>query len=126
MGFAFKILSIINHPFIINLRGSTQDDKNFYLDLELINGGELFVYLRMADHFTVDQACFYICQVIWVIDYSHEKNIIYRNLKPEKLLIQKIGYLKFIGFGFPKIIVKDKTNSLVGTRLTLNAWTNLK
>jgi serine/threonine protein kinase len=64
MGFAFKILSIINHPFIINLRGSTQDDKNFYLDLELINGGELFVYLRMADHFTVDQACFYICQVI--------------------------------------------------------------
>ena len=99
---------MINHPFIINLRGSTQDDKNLYLDLELIDGGELFVFLRMSAHFPVDQARFYICQVICVIDYLHGKNIIYRNLKPEKLLIQKNGYLEFIAFSFAKLLSKIK------------------
>ena len=116
-----KILSIINHPFVINLRGYTQDDKNLYLDLELINDEELFVYIKMSDHFPVDQARFYIYQVICFIDYLHEKTIIYRNLKPEKLLIKKNGYLKFIGFGFAKITVKDKTYSLVEhTRIVIS------
>ena len=41
-----KILSMIEHPFVITFEGFTQDDRNLYLALELINGGELFTYLR--------------------------------------------------------------------------------
>ena len=41
-----KILSMIQHPFVITFGGFTQDDRNLYLALELINGGELFTYLR--------------------------------------------------------------------------------
>ncbi len=51
-----KILAMINHPFIINFDGFSQDDKYLYLSLELVNGGELFTYLRGIGRFTVDQS----------------------------------------------------------------------
>ncbi len=40
------ILGSINHPFVVNIDGVAQDDKHIYLALELVNGGELFTYLR--------------------------------------------------------------------------------
>ena len=51
-----KILGMITHPFIIDFYGFCQDDKYIYLSLELVNGGELFTYLRGVGKFSVDQA----------------------------------------------------------------------
>jgi len=51
-----KILGMINHPFIITFDGFTQDEKFLFLSLELINGGELFTYLRTIGKFGADQA----------------------------------------------------------------------
>lgn len=51
-----KILGSIFHPFIITFDGFTQDDKYVYLSLELVNGGELFTYLRGVGKFPVEQA----------------------------------------------------------------------
>ena len=51
-----KILGMISHPFIITFEGFTQDDKYIYLSLELVNGGELFTYLRGVGRFNIDQA----------------------------------------------------------------------
>jgi len=50
-----KILAMINHPFIIDFDGFCQDDKYLYLGLELINGGELFTYLRGIGKFGIEQ-----------------------------------------------------------------------
>ena len=109
-----KILSMIEHPFVIKFGGFTQDEKNLYLDLELINGGELFTYLREVGRFPIDQARLYIAQIISIFDYLHSKNIIYRDLKPENILIHKSGYLKLTDFGFAKI-VEGRTYTLCGT-----------
>lgn len=51
-----KILAMINHPFVITFEGFSQDEKYLYLSLELVNGGELFTYLRGIGRFTVDQS----------------------------------------------------------------------
>ena len=51
-----KILGMITHPFIINFEGCCQDEKYLYLSLELVNGGELFTYLRGVGRFEADQA----------------------------------------------------------------------
>ena len=109
-----KILSMIDHPFVITFGGFTQDDRNLYLALELINGGELFTYLRGVGRFPVDQARVYIAQIVLIFDYLHNKNIIYRDLKPENILIHKSGYLKLTDFGFAKII-EGRTYTLCGT-----------
>ncbi len=51
-----KILGMIEHPFIITFDGFIQDEKFLYLSLELVNGGELFTYLRTIGKFTVEQS----------------------------------------------------------------------
>ena len=51
-----KILNTIKHPFIINFDGFFQDEKFLYLSLELVNGGELFTYLREVGRFEIDQS----------------------------------------------------------------------
>jgi serine/threonine protein kinase len=51
-----KILAMISHPFIITFDGICQDDKYLYLSLELVNGGELFTYLRGIGRFHVEQS----------------------------------------------------------------------
>lgn len=109
-----KILSMIDHPFVIKFDGFTQDEKYLYLALELINGGELFTYLRGVGRFPVDQARVYIAQIVSIFEYLHSKNIIYRDLKPENILIHKSGYLKLTDFGFAKI-VEGRTYTLCGT-----------
>ena len=105
---------MIDHPFVIKFDGFTQDDKYLYLALELINGGELFTYLRGVGRFPVDQARVYIAQIVSIFEYLHSKNIIYRDLKPENILIHKSGYLKLTDFGFAKI-VEGRTYTLCGT-----------
>ncbi len=53
-----KILAMIEHPFIIKFEGFTQDEKYLYLGLELVNGGELFTYLRGVGRFGIDQTMY--------------------------------------------------------------------
>ena len=82
--------------------------------MEFVSGGELFTYLRKEGRLPVKQACFYAAQVAIIFEYLHSKNVIYRDLKPENLLIDPKGYLKITDFGFAKV-VKGRTYTLCGT-----------
>lgn len=110
----YTILKELNHPFIVNLKGMTQDSAMIYFLLEYIPGGELFTILRMGGSFPNDQARFYSSHIIAIFDYLHNKGIIYRDLKPENILINNNGYLKLTDFGFAKK-VDGKTYTLCGT-----------
>ena len=91
----YNILSILNHPFIVELKGvNVQHPQYLYLILEYVPGGELFTLLRNNTNFPVEQAKFYTAHIITIFEYLHSKNIIYRDLKPENILI---NFLKFVG-----------------------------
>lgn len=109
-----NILANINHPFIVYMDGFTQDNRYLYLVLEFVSGGELFTYLRGVGRFEPPQACFYAAQVCMMFEFLHSKNVIYRDLKPENLLIAVDGYMKLTDFGFAKI-VEGRTYTLCGT-----------
>ena len=109
-----KILSFIDHPFLVKFTGFNQDSQYLYIITELINGGEMFTYLRKKGKFPPDQAKFYAAQVVQMFEYLHNKNIIYRDLKPENILIDNIGYLKLTDFGFAKIC-GGRTYTFCGT-----------
>ena len=53
---AIKILTLIDHPFLVHTDGFNQDKKFLYVVLELVNGGELFTYLRGVGKFPPEQA----------------------------------------------------------------------
>jgi len=109
-----KLLELIHHPFIVNLKGAFQDDKNLYLMMEYIIGGEFFSHLRKAGRFPNDTSKFYAAQVTLVFEYLHELQILYRDLKPENLLLDKAGHCKVTDFGFAKK-VEYRTWTLCGT-----------
>lgn len=70
--------------------------------LEYVVGGELFTHLRKAGRFTNDMTRFYASEIVLAIEYLHSKNIIYRDLKPENLLVDHQGHIKITDFGFSK------------------------
>ena len=73
----FGILREINHPFLVNMLGFSQDDRYLYFSLEYIPGGELFTYLRNIGKLDSGQARFYAAQVGLMFEYLHSKNIVW-------------------------------------------------
>ena len=108
------ILSRVTHPFIVDLFATFQDSLNIYMLMSYVPGGELFTHLRRAQRFTPDVTRFYLATIILALKYLHSFNIIYRDLKPENLLLDSRGYLRLTDFGFAKI-VDDRTWTLCGT-----------
>lgn len=82
--------------------------------MDLCTAGELFYHLQMRTKFSEPETRFYIEQVVEAIDYLHDKDILYRDLKPENCLIDLKGNLKLVDFGLSKQ-VKDKTYSFCGS-----------
>lgn len=111
-----------------------QDERNLYILMEFVQGGELFSHLRRAGRFSADVSRFYAANILLSLSYLHEKDIIYRDLKPENLLLDHQvsersssllflqlnrtllgqGYLKVTDFGFAKY-VPERTYTLCGT-----------
>lgn len=109
-----SILAVLDHPFVVQLGGTFQDRKYLYMCLEYIVGGEFFTHLRKAGRFDNNTAKFYAAQVAMIFDYLHRQDIIYRDLKPENLLLDAQGYIKITDFGFAKRVA-FKTYTLCGT-----------
>ena len=77
--------------------------------------GELFNRLRKEGRFSEDIALFYSSQILSALIHLHEKNIVYRDLKPENLLIDHFGNIKLADFGFAKVMKRKRTYTLCGT-----------
>lgn len=82
--------------------------------LEYAIGGELFSYLRRAGRFGSNMAKFYAAEIVLALEYLHAHNVVYRDLKPENLLLDARGHMKIADFGFAKI-VPEVTWTLCGT-----------
>jgi len=108
------ILLSINHPFIVNMLYCFQDRLRVYMVLEFIPGGELFSLLRDKTRLQNDHARFYCAEIILALFYLHNQKIIYRDLKPENLLISENGHIKITDFGFAKRVV-GRNWTLCGT-----------
>ncbi|KAI7900784.1 camp-dependent protein kinase 8 [Cokeromyces recurvatus] len=109
-----SILAGVKYSFIVNLWGTFQDDANLYMVLDYVPGGELFSLMRKTIRLSEDVAKFYAAEVLLSIAYLHSHNIIYRDLKPENLLLDIEGHIKITDFGFAKV-VPDITWTLCGT-----------
>lgn len=108
------ILMKMNHPFIVKLAGTFHDERSLYMILEYVVGGEFFSHLRRANRFENHVGRFFGAHVALMFEYMHSMDVIYRDLKPENLLLDRQGYLKITDFGFAKIVA-FKTYTLCGT-----------
>ena len=73
--------------------------------LEFVVGGEFFTHLRNAGRLDIISTKFYSAQVTLIFEYLHARDFIYRDLKPENLLLDKDGYGKITVFGCAKRVI---------------------
>lgn len=109
-----NIMKILQHPFLSTLEASFHDDSFVFILMKLIQGGELYKVMegKMADR----NACFYAYGIAEGLAFMHRRGYVYRDLKPENVLVSDKGYPVIVDYGFVKYIT-DKTYTLCGTPL---------
>uniref|UniRef100_A0A3B4ANG5 cGMP-dependent protein kinase n=1 Tax=Periophthalmus magnuspinnatus TaxID=409849 RepID=A0A3B4ANG5_9GOBI len=112
-----RILSEARSPFIVKLYRTFKDDKYVYMLLEACLGGEVWSLLRdRYSSFDESTSRFCVSCVTEALEYLHRKSIVYRDLKPENLLLDTHGYCKLVDFGFAKRLGPgQKTWTFCGT-----------
>eukprot|EP00899_Mesostigma_viride_P018106 jgi/Mesvir1/26297/Mv12883-RA.1 len=131
------ITRITAHPFIIRQYSSFQDERYLYLLLDYVPGGDLMdLLVRSAEVKTIRQGkipcispttevlqgmkepvCrFYIASLVLALEYLHGHGIVYRDLKPENVMLDSNGFIKLGDFGFAKVLLGiDRTYTFCGT-----------
>ncbi|XP_078734562.1 cAMP-dependent protein kinase catalytic subunit PRKX-like isoform X2 [Lampetra fluviatilis] len=92
------------HPFIIQLFWTHHDERFLYMLMEFVSGGELFSYLRTDGRFAASRAVFFAAEITCALAYLHSRAVVYRDLKPENVLLDRDGHVKLTDFGFAKIL----------------------
>ena len=109
------LLSIMNHPFIINMHFSFQDNHYLYIAMDLLTGGDLRYQISKIRKFTEEQTKFFIACTILSLEYLHKNEIIHRDLKPENLVLDSKGYVKLTDFGIANKYIKNNSRETSGT-----------
>ncbi|OMJ95896.1 hypothetical protein SteCoe_621 [Stentor coeruleus] len=97
-----KILKTIRHPYILPLYWAFQSDTHLFMVLEFCPLGDFSKLLSYLHHLTIPQAKFYIAEIILAIEHLHSLDIIYRDLKPQNILLDSLGHIRLGDFGLAK------------------------
>ncbi|KAA0708964.1 cGMP-dependent protein kinase 2 [Triplophysa tibetana] len=111
-----RILQAIQCEFIVRLYAGFKDSRYIYMIMEFCSGGEIWTKLKEAGRFEENIAVFVTACVVEAYAHLHKKGILYRDLKPENLMMDSKGYVKLVDFGFAKELSRgEKTYSFCGT-----------
>jgi serine/threonine protein kinase len=96
------VLGRIAHPFIVGLKYAFQTEEKLYFVLDFCPGGELFYHLGKEGRFHEGRAKFYTAQILLALEHIHSIGVVYRDLKPENVLLDADGNVKITDFGLSK------------------------
>ena len=108
------ILLRVDHPFIVKLVKTLKDDRFIYFLMDYIKGKELFSVIRDIGLLNKTQTLFYGASIMLAVNYLHQRKFVFRDIKPENVMVLENGYIKIIDFGTAKAI-EDKTKTTLGT-----------
>ncbi|KAH6564395.1 hypothetical protein BASA62_007960 [Batrachochytrium salamandrivorans] len=89
------------HPFLVNMHSSFQTESRVYFVMEFVSGGDLMWHIQQQQ-FSEKRARFYACEVLLALEYFHQNNIVYRDLKLDNILLTPTGHIKIADYGLCK------------------------
>ncbi|DAZ95168.1 TPA: hypothetical protein N0F65_012422 [Lagenidium giganteum] len=104
------VLGGTDHHSLVHLRWAFQSKTSLFLVMDYCPGGEISLHLRMADRFTEEVTLFYAAELALALEHLHRQGIVYRDLKPENLLLTEAGHLKLVDFGISKFGITEATH----------------
>ncbi|CAD5219316.1 unnamed protein product [Bursaphelenchus okinawaensis] len=115
------LLAYVDSPFIAKLYYAVQSPSTFCFITEYVSGGTLLTFMERLGvlniKFNNQLTKFFMSQLVLIVGYLHDSYILFRDLKPENLMLEKNGYLKLIDFGHARFIDKmnQKVHTIAGT-----------
>jgi serine/threonine protein kinase len=110
-----KVLARLDHPFLMKLHYAFQTTEKLFLVLDYCPGGELFFHLSRYRRFQEPVARFYVAELMLAIGHLHKHGVIYRDLKPENVLLDAYGHVKLGDFGLAKDGIRHPTQGAKST-----------
>lgn len=108
-----SLLTTIDHPFIVPCYRSYKAKRKQYIIMEYMRGGELYYHMKKRGYIPLNEAKIYVAEIALAIHHLHTMGIVYRDLKPENVMLGLDGHLKLTDFG---LSVKGKVcYRVVGT-----------
>lgn len=95
-------MTLINHPYIVKIKYTFQTTESLFMIMQFCSGGDLSQYLELEGCFDEDKAKTYICEIIYALEALHKHNIIFRDLKPDNIVLDADGHCLLTDFGLSR------------------------
>ncbi|CAJ0752959.1 21621_t:CDS:10 [Entrophospora sp. SA101] len=121
-----SVMEMLDHPNIVSYYGIEVHRDKVYIFMEYCQGGSLASQLehgRIEDENVIK---FYVVQMLQGLIYLHENNIVHRDIKPDNILLDHMGCIKFVDFGAAKILAKNQKTmgrTTMGQKTHVNSLT---
>lgn len=112
-----EILSTLDHPFLVNLWFTFQDEEDMFMVVDLLLGGDLRYHIQQECQFNEDRVKLYIAEIALALDYLQSKHIIHRDIKPDNILLDEEGHVHITDFNIATVISDGQlATSMSGTK----------
>jgi serine/threonine protein kinase len=109
-----KIMSLQNSPFLCNLLYAFQSPEELYLVMPFMQGGDMRYHLREHGQLSESHARFYAAELLCALADLHAKRVVFRDLKPENLLLDDAGHIRLSDFGLGHMLTAEKNYQISG------------
>lgn len=112
-----QILSALEHPFLVNLWFTFQDEEDMFMVVDLLLGGDLRYHLQQEVAFDEQRVAFYISEISLALDYLRKHRILHRDIKPDNILLDESGHIHITDFNIASVLKDGElATSMSGTK----------
>ena len=102
-----NIMDSFDSPLVVNLKFTFQDSQKLYMAMELHTAGDLFEQIQIRKPLSFKDAQTYAAEMVLILELLRQHRVVFRDFKPENLMVKKSGHLAITDFGCAKVIPSD-------------------